>query len=231
MAELLSPRVRTEPVGCKPIAKRGGGVRHLAVLSPRDAAAWDRIGGALAGAVERILRPEIRANRARARSPSGWRLERHEPALDAARRAAARLMRHAGVVVRTDVRSFYASVTPETLWRSLARTGAPGAARRAAGMLEDWGSGGHSGLPIGPRTSALLANAVLADADLALGTLPFLRWVDDYLIAVPDERAAILALSRLDDALGRLELSRAPEKTLVEEGGRLRTWLGVSAPA
>jgi len=229
VAELLSPRVRTDPVGSLPIPKRGGGVRRLALLSARDAEAWDRTGGALAGVVERILRPEVLANRARASSTGGWHLERHEPALVAARRAAAHLMRDAQTVARSDVRSFYGTVRPGTLWRSLVGAGAPrGAARRAAEMLEGWGSAGHPGLPIGPRTSAVLATAVLADADRALGSLPFLRWVDDYLIAAPDERAASLALERLDEALGRLGLARAPEKTRVEDGGRPGTWLGVS---
>ncbi len=46
------------------------------------------------------------------------------------------------------------------------------------------------GLPVGPEASAMLASAVLSDADDAIESEGVLhvRWVDDFLIRVRDER-------------------------------------------
>jgi hypothetical protein len=70
-------------------------------------------------------------------------------------------------------------------------------------------------LPVGPPASAVLANAVLSAGDAAIGDTPFLRWVDDFLIFARNEAEAHGALEHLSDALGRLGLSLADDKTSV----------------
>jgi hypothetical protein len=200
----------------------------MATLSPRDARAWDRLGGLVASAIEPRLGPRVLANRSRV-DRSGWRLAGHRPALARARRAATALAHRATVLLRTDVAAFYPSVTPSALHRALHAAGVePGDARHAADMVEGWGSGGYTGLPIGPDASAVMAHAVLAAADRALGPLPFLRWVDDYLIAVTSEREALGALERLDAGLTGLALRRNEAKTALVEGPAPFRWLGAS---
>jgi hypothetical protein len=62
--------------------------------------------------------------------------------------------------------------------------------------------------------------------DRALANVDFLRWVDDYLVAAPSERAAAEILERLDEALAGLGLRRAMAKTRILQGGRSITWPG-----
>lgn len=195
----------------------------MARLSPRDARAWHRLAERIASAVEPRLGPQVLANRT---ADAGRPLR---ASLARARRAAAALALGSDAVIRTDVRAFYASVTPSVLWRALVRCGVePPAASRAAAMLEGWGSEGYPGLPIGPPGSAVLANAVLAHVDERLAGKPFLRWVDDYLIAAGRGEVPFV-LEKLDAALGAHSLERSPLKTEVLEGGRSFRWLGTSA--
>ncbi|MGH2547284.1 MAG: RNA-directed DNA polymerase, partial [Actinomycetota bacterium] len=98
----------------------------------------------------------------------------------------------------------------------------------AADMLDGWGSEGSPGLPVGPAGSAVMANAVLASADAGLSPHPFLRWVDDYLVGVTSERAAVEVLDRLHEALDRLGLRLARSKTALLEAGPTVRWLGTS---
>ncbi|MDQ3991681.1 MAG: RNA-directed DNA polymerase, partial [Actinomycetota bacterium] len=104
----------------------------------------------------------------------------------------------------------------------------PDSIRRAAGLLEGWGSQGYAGLPIGPDASAVLGNALLLGCDATLAPFRFLRWVDDYLVALPAVSAAGEVLDRLDHALDGLGLSLAPAKTAVVEGGAGLRWVGTS---
>jgi hypothetical protein len=137
----------------------------------------------------------------------------------------------APVLVRTDVAAFYSSIRPGVAAGALQRVGAGHPdAFLAATMLDAWGSDGWSGLPVGPPGSAVVANAVLQPVDEALGGFAFLRWVDDYLIGVPTDRAAVEVLDRLDEALARLGLVRSSSKTAVEAPGGA-SWLRRSLSA
>jgi hypothetical protein len=128
--------------------------------------------------------------------------------------------------MRTDVEEFYASVTPAVLSRALEEAGAPPEdSQLAATMLESWCADGYQGLPVGPVGSAVLANAVLKSVDEALSSLRFVRWVDDYVIAVPSVRAASEILERLDTSLDRLGLRRSVPKTGVFEVLGAVAWL------
>jgi hypothetical protein len=204
--------------------KPGGGLRRLAILSDRDDLAWHRLAGRIAALVEPRLGGRVLANRAQAVA-GDWSLRPVLPALRRAGPAVMALARRGPFLVRTDVATFYPSVTPSALFRAL-RSQAVGAgdAGAAAHLLDQWGSEGYVGLPVGPSGSAVLANAVLAGVDRCL-PFPFLRWVDDYLIAVPSEPAAAEAIERLDEALDRAGLRRSEPKTFLLQGAGEVRWL------
>lgn len=198
----------------------------MAILSDRDDGRWYRLAGRVAEVVEPKLPGSVLANRAVGPWPS-WGPRALAPALAAARRRAPRL--GGAVVLRTDVADCYPSVRPPVVFAALTGLGVPDrVARDAADLVDGWGSEGSPGLPVGPAGSAVIANAVLASADAALGPHPFLRWVDDYLVGVPSERAALDVLDRLQEALARLDLRLAPAKTAVVEAGPTVRWLGTS---
>lgn len=210
---------RTDPALTFRAPKPDGGHRLMARLSPRDAATWEALAGRVARVLEARLDRRVLAARAVV-TRRGWRPAPVGPALRRARAAAEALVRR-GPVLATDVESFYASVRPEVLCRGLRAAGAGREdAGLAAAMLEGWGSDGLPGLPIGPRGSAVLANAVLLPVDAALGATPFVRWVDDYLLGDPD------ALARLDEALNRVGLARSIRKT---RAGEVLPWPGSGA--
>lgn len=200
-------------------------MRRLAILSDHDDAVWHRLAGRIADTVEPRLGTGVLANRAQAVA-GDWSLRPVLPALRRARSAVAALALRRPLLVRTDVAAFYPSVTPSALFRAL-RVEAVGAedAGAAAELLEGWGSEGYPGLPVGPSGSAVLANAILAGVDRSL-PFPFLRWVDDYLIAVPSELAAAEAIQRLDQALHRAGLRRSEPKTLLMPAADRVRWLG-----
>ena len=174
----------------------------------------------MAPLVERALAPAVQANRATG-GGAGWALEPVAPALRRARQASGSLVGEL-LALRTDVKAFYASVSPTVLATALGWAGAGrGDSREAATLLEGWGSEGYPGLPIGPPGSAVLANAVLDPVDRSLGGMRFLRWVDDYLVAVPSERAAREAQERIEEALDALGLEANRSKT------EIGPWRGV----
>lgn len=221
----LSSSVRVDPIVGTAVAKPSGGHRILAALSEQDAGAWNALVRRVAGSLEWRLSPNVRANRIR-HDASILRPTPFLPALRRARRLARHLVRRAPVVVRTDVKDFYPSVNPGALARALEAIGVSPADRsRAADMLDGWGSHGYAGLPVGPDASAVLANAVLRPVDEVIGDRPWLRWVDDYLVAVESEREAELLLERMDRSLARIGLGRSTSKTTVIEGGREISWL------
>jgi hypothetical protein len=186
----------------------------------------------VAQALEPRLRPEVVANRVRP-AGAGWRLETFETSLPRLRRmlrAAQRAPSDPAVLLSTDIQDFFPSVSPGPVARALESLGAPGPdVAEAAAMLEGWASLGYPGLPIGPPTSAVLANAVLRSVDEAV-RVPFVRWVDDYLAVVRGEAQAAEILERMDEALARLGLSRSSRKTrLGPNPGCLGSALGASS--
>jgi hypothetical protein len=188
----------------------------MARLSERDAREWHAIGQRVSHEIEPRLGPRVLANRA------GVGLGR---ALSRVR-SAARSLAARGDVLRTDVCAFYPSVSPSVAFRSLVDLGVEDrVASRAATLLDAWGSEGYAGLPIGPPASATIANAVLAPVDEELRPFPFLRWVDDYLIAAR-ERDVPLVIERTDAVLSRLGLDRSIPKTEMLSGGSSVLWPG-----
>lgn len=227
MATAILERYRPDAVRSFLGPKPRGGWRTFAILSDRDERTWNALAGRVASILEPRLDRSVAANRT-VLTPHGWRLESTGAAL---RRARAALPRH-GLLLRTDVEEFYASIMPRVLARVLADLGVPPQeARLADRMVESWGDSGYRGLPIGPVGSAVLANAVLTSVDRALGSFPFLRWVDDYLIAAPSEKATADILDRLDVSLDRIHLRRSVLKTEVLEGIGGIAWLRGNPPA
>jgi hypothetical protein len=215
--------VRIDPIASRWHPKPGGGLRRMALLSGRDHRAWADLGRRVAGTIDAQLSDRVVAHRTRADGPS-WTLESVGAALRRARGLVAGA--RAPVTLRTDVTAFYPSVTPGLLFGSLRRLSVDTHdASIAADLMEGWGSEGYPGLPVGPPTSAILANAVLAPVDDLLPPSGWLRWVDDYLVTLASERVAWVALERIDHALEALGLSRSDQKTALVEGARLR-WPG-----
>jgi hypothetical protein len=200
----------------------------MAHLSPKDASVWHALAGRVAVVLEPRLAAGVVASRART-AGRGWRVESLRESLRRLRTRVRALKREAGgdaLLLSTDVRNFFPSIGPDALARALLAAGVSRHdASLAATMLEEWADHGYRGLPIGPPGSAVLANAVLVPADGEAGTA-FVRWVDDYLVAVRSERVAGEFLDRLDEALAVLGLERSRPKTRVREDGG---WLSAAA--
>ena len=193
----------------------------MALLSDRDSLRWDRLGEQVADSLEPRLLRGVLANRSMA-AARGCGLGH---SLTRARSAANLLCARSDVIV-TDVRSFYPSVTPRVAFEAVTAVGLQEAASEIARMLEGWGSEGYCGLPIGPPASAIVANAVLAPVDAELAPMPFLRWADDYAIALHRAQRVPEVLERLDLSLSRLGLERAEAKTRIRGRGESLWWLG-----
>jgi hypothetical protein len=203
------------------LAKRGGGVRVLAVLDPAVHARYRAAVATVAGAVERSLGPEVTAGRCvahgRRLSIESWR-----PAWRRHLRRSRRVAAAAGHVLRMDIRDCFGTIEPEVVGQALRRAGAePEDARRVTALLEGFRSDGVRGIPVGPEPSGVLANAVLARADLALRSLglPFARWCDDVTIGLLGTDPAG-ARDAWAEALQGLGLGLATEKTRVDDAVR-----------
>jgi hypothetical protein len=193
-------------------------------LHPALAARYAELVASVAPIVEAGLSPAVAANRVEwcgVRPPAlrlaSWREERAAFAgrLDG-------LARRAPCLVLADVRDCYGSITPTVVERSLRRLGCgANAAAEVRRFLERLRVLlGIRGLAVGPDPSAVLANAVLAEADAALATMGVrhLRWVDDVVAAAPARPAAEAVLRVLRRTLARagLELNEAKTRVLVD---------------
>ena len=181
--------------------------RYAAVVAP------------VVSAIERSLSTSVRANRvARVELDPPrivlrrWRLERR-----CFRERLARLGAEHPVLLATDVRRCYPSIRASAVARVVDVLAAGTRGDAIASFLEELGSRGITGLPIGPAPSAVLANAVLGTVDhaLQLASVPHLRWVDDLVIAIGRPGDADGVLQVIDAALRTVGLRRNEGKTLV----------------
>jgi hypothetical protein len=196
-----------------------GRTRLICRLDPDTDAAYASAVARVSGAVERSLGPEVHANRVASASIDpprvrlrGWRIERAAFVRSAAVRFDAPL------VLRADVATCYPSISPGAVADALAeRDVRVPDARACADLLRRIGAAGVAGLPIGPAPSAVLANAVLAAADEALRRrgVAFLRWVDEWWVAVASDAAAASALRDLGRALSSRGLRLNAAKTRI----------------
>ena len=148
-----------------PISKPGGGTRWLTVLDPADDVAYRAVVSPLVGRIERSLGPEVVAIRARPQE-RGWTLAPWWPA-----RASWRGRLEGAILDATrgttfavaDVRDCYASISPETIRALLGPESAD-----VVALLRGLHERGVRGLPVGPESSAVLANAALSRLDRAI---------------------------------------------------------------
>jgi hypothetical protein len=195
----------------------------MTVLDQGAAASYEAAVAALVPCIERSLLASVVANRAVVVGsvPPSFRLE---PWRDARARfacGARRLVAGGGAMLVADVRSCYPSIGSDVVYRRLSHLGcALERARAIRCLLESFRSAGVPGLPIGPEPSAVLANAVLSEADEALAALgaDHLRWVDDFFVFTHDIRAGEAALRALRRSLSGAGLELAEDKTLLVEG-------------
>ena len=197
--------------------RSGGRTRWLAVPDPALGAALTAAVTAVAGRVQRVLGPEVIANRVTAADPSVPSLSL-EDWVDARKRfaLAARSLAGRGTgLLALDVRACYASIPPSTVARSLVRLG--------CGPRETLS---------GSEPSAVLANAVLARADgvLRRAGVAHLRWVDEFWISIAPGASPSRLSATLTAALRPLGLALAPEKARFLPGSEVPGVDGGSAP-
>lgn len=195
--------------------KPDGGVRWLTELSPADERRYARLVGHAI--------PSARAPGSADLAPvgsSGADLAAARLAWRAKIRARAGALR-VPVLVRSDVQACYPSIGTEALGFGLARLGTPDAdIRRVQAFVAAIRARGTPGLPIGPRPSVRLADAVLSIADEAVRATgsSIVRWVDDVVMLAEGPRAAGRALDAWDAALGELGLRPHEGKTSTAPG-------------
>jgi Reverse transcriptase (RNA-dependent DNA polymerase) len=212
------------------IRSKAGGRRVVSHLEPRLAAAYASVVAPVVPAVEAGLGPRVLAERAIAarRAPAAVVLRAWPAARRSLLEAAAR---RAGPLVHTDVAQCYASISPDAV---VDRLGVFGVASRdveaCRRLLLELADEGVRGLPIGPAASAVLANAVLSAGDDALERRgsAFLRWVDDWWIALPSPEEAAGALHVLGGALAPFGLRLHAGKTGLVDGVELGGASGTS---
>src|SRR5919197_1758306 len=219
------------PVAFLPVPRRSGpGVRFLHLLDPEDHARYMAVTARLAPIIERRLAAAVVAERAVRATPTLVLA----PFRRARRRYRATLRRLISRAPRAllvaDVRQCFVRITRPVVIEVLERLGcAPEDVRDLGTLLARLEAEGVVGPPVGPAPSAILANAVLSVADLAVAAEGgrFVRGVDDYVVATPGEGAAKRILEGLRSALGRVGLELAWEKCRVAEPGELPGRLAV----
>jgi hypothetical protein len=130
-------------------------------------------------------------------------------------------------LLKTDITSFYPSVYSHALpWALVGHAIAKLPANRNA---RNWYNnvdrgvrlcqrGETKGLPIGPGTSSIVAEALLSPVDAALRSkYRFTRYIDDYTVFLPDRKACDQFLLDLSRELERYALSLNLRKTTVIE--------------
>lgn len=137
-------------------------------------------------------------------------------------------------VVKADVKSYFASIRHDVLFRAIERVIS---CRKTLALWRRiavaYGHEGGIGLPVGALTSQLSANIVLDQLDHAakdrMGIKMYVRYMDDFIIVAPDKESARRVLRELIGELAVLGLSINP-KTSVFPAGRgvdfcgYRTW-------
>lgn len=128
-----------------------------------------------------------------------------------------------GYSCRTDIASFFTSVSLEQIDELLAGTDGYAGNSRLLSLLRGWrGRGDRGALPQRCLPSFVLANALLIEADAKLHGIPGLRWarwVDDYALHGPDLETVLAGLRALENGLGQLGLRLSPAKTRIGSRG------------
>jgi hypothetical protein len=191
-----------------------------------------RFARSVAGAVPAIrlaMRSQSHANRVVGWNRRGPVLEPWELARPRWLREVRRLACESRFVAVTDVRACYASIAPTVATERLQMLGTGEACAHEVGSwLRAFADVGVDGLPVGPATSALLADVVLSAGDDAIGATgaEHVRWVDDVAIFAPDRRTRAAALEALCRAWASLGLQLHDGKTVLLEAPVAEVHLG-----
>ncbi len=127
-------------------------------------------------------------------------------------------------LLRADISRFYPSIYTHSIpWAlhgkeySKQHKFDPNLGNRLDKLVQACQHGQTNGIPIGPDTSLLIAEALLCkvDAELAKLNIAGLRYVDDYELVFDSQAAALEGLSLFQEALLDLELHLNPAKTKV----------------
>ncbi|PYK36627.1 MAG: hypothetical protein DME60_14385 [Verrucomicrobia bacterium] len=137
-----------------------------------------------------------------------------------------RIRSTAGYILRSDVSRFYHSIYTHSISWALHTKPVAKANRGKHSLLgneldcflRDMQDGQTLGVPIGPDTSFLIAELILAKVDeimVGRGATHAFRYIDDYEFAFPDRASAERALADLQEALNQYELALNPSKTSI----------------
>lgn len=199
---------------------KAGGVRWLARLDGRVAREYAAAVVPLVPTIETALPSEVVANRVERCEvdPVAIHLEPWRAARERFRALIRERTDGARAALVTDVRDCYGSIEAVAVEGALRRLDAPFERVRAVrGALCRMHAEGVRGLPIGPEPSAVLANAVLLSVDRRLRREGWrhVRWVDDFVILLPDPAEAPGVLEVLRHELADVGLELSPQKTRV----------------
>ncbi len=205
-----------DPLELFPYPKSKKRLRQLALLTPRDLIVLRFAAGVIVSRVDGVLSPTVYSYRLAQMKPfwefktGAWK--------DYTRQGIKiiRSMKYAGMC-RTDVASYYPSISLQILQRRLEQIGCDNNCvaliiriltaynERIAGL----------GLPIGPEACAVLSNAYLSPLDNRLSELGtrYLRYGDDVLLFAEKVTEYDRLLDEIDEQLSELRLLRSNEKT------------------
>ena len=117
----------------------------------------------------------------------------------------------------TDISDFYGSVTPARAETALCNVVPLEVAAQVRLVLEKYSiDSGVPGLPIGPESSAWIANCILSKSDHRLQSIPelsVLRWSDDHILADGSIEVVEHGFEQLVTSLKRQGLHLSNEKT------------------
>jgi hypothetical protein len=126
-------------------------------------------------------------------------------------------------LLRTDISQFYASIYTHAIpWAIHTRSEAKRKRGKTRGdkidkAVRDCAAGQTAGIPIGPDSSLVIAEVILAavdhDFEKAHGVQRGFRFLDDYELAYETRSEAEEGLARLEQVLGKYELILNPYKT------------------
>lgn len=136
-------------------------------------------------------------------------------------------------VLKADISRFFASINHEIVLAEFGRTVSDPQLCDLVGRIVRGGGADGVGLPVGALTSQLLANVLLNRLDHyakdGLGYRYYVRYMDDFVVILPDKQSATEAMRLLGEQVNALGLSLNP-KTAVHPVSRgvdfcgYRTW-------
>jgi hypothetical protein len=205
------------------LARVGGTRRRLGVPNPRSFVLlarelrrqWEPIAETLAQSNLAISRPVLTRGSGRAIRPRYSLRERPHQ----------RVLAWPGsrCLLRTDISQFYASIYTHAIpWAIHTRAEAKKKRGKTRGdkidkAVRDCAAGQTAGVPIGPDSSLVIAELILAavdrDLEQAHGPQRGFRFLDDYELAYGTRSEAEEGLAQLEQMLGKYELVLNPYKT------------------